>query len=590
MAEAEGSAVPVRVLPCGDAAVLVEVALAAGSGGTAPDEAATALAAVLDLAAALRADPPPSTLDVVPAARTVLVRLAATGRTSDLLTAAAHVRRVAASARGAAAARAAPAEVEVDVVYDGPDLSEAAAALGTDPAGLVARHTGRPWTVAFAGFAPGFGYCVQDGPRAEDGPGAEDGEEAGGAGDAVPGGWDVPRRSSPRTAVPAGSVALAGPFSGVYPRRAPGGWQLVGTTSAVLWDEGRDPPALMPPGARVRFRDVGGGPRPTSGARAEAADRGAPAARPHEPTVDGPGGGGAPASPGLEVLATGPAAGVQDLGRPGLAALGVGPSGAADRGAHRLAQRLVGNPEQAAGLEVVLGGLRARARGDLLVALAGAPAPLEVDGRPADVRSPVLVRDGAELVLGPPPSGVRTYLAVRGGLAVAPVLGSRSTDTLAGLGPPVLVPGAVLPVGSAGAQHLPLPATDHAPPSRLHRDGPPVLRVVPGPRAHWFTAAALEALVETTWGVGADADRVGVRLEGPPLARARAGELPSEGVVRGALQVPPSGRPTLLLADHPVTGGYPVVGVVVGEDVDLAAQLRPGDALRLVLLPSPTLG
>lgn len=262
----EGSAgVPVRLRPCGDAALLVEVGPAAP--GPAGDGAA-ALGSVLALHAALRADPPAGLVDLVPAAATVLVRLRPG---ADPASAAAHVRAVAASTtgpgsrdRGSATGGSATggsgdgcaadgaAEVEVPVVYDGPDLEEAAAALGTDPAGLVARHTARPWTAAFAGFAPGFAYCVQDGP-----PGPAPGGDPAAAGH----GWDVPRRASPRTSVPAGSVGLAGPFSGVYPRRAPGGWQLVGRTDARLWDVERDPPALLPPGARVRFVDVGGGAR-----------------------------------------------------------------------------------------------------------------------------------------------------------------------------------------------------------------------------------------------------------------------------------------------------------------------------------------
>ena len=275
---------------------------------------------------------------------------------------------------------------------------------------------------------------------------------------------------------------------------------------------------------------------------------------------------------GDQVLAT-----VQDLGRPGLAALGVGRSGAADAGALRLANRLLGNPEEAAAIEVVLGRLGVRAcGGGLYVALTGAPCPVTVDGRAAAPGSVVWVPDGAVLRLGIPPSGLRSYLAVRGGLDVAPVLGSRSTDTLAGLGPAPLAAGARLPVGRPPAHH---PVVDHA-----HVPHPATgevrLRVVPGPRADWFTPAAHLALLEASYEVTADSDRVGMRLAGTALERARHDELPSEGMTLGALQVPPSGQPTLFLADHPVTGGYPVIAVVVGADVDLAAQARPGQRLR----------
>jgi len=295
----------------------------------------------------------------------------------------------------------------------------------------------------------------------------------------------------------------------------------------------------------------------------------------------------APRLRALEVLEPGPSTTVQDLGRPGSAHLGVGESGAADRAAHRLAQRLVGNPEGAAGLEVVLGGLRVRARGSLVVAAAGAPSVLRVGGRAVATRCPLVVPDGAVLELAAPPTGVRTLLAVRGGVRVPAVLGSRSTDVLAGLGPPAVARGDVLPVGAPDGTGCTAPAVDLAPPLRLDRGGPVVLRVVPGPREDWFAPDALGALASTSWTASSEGDRVGLRLAGEPLVRGRPGELPSEGVVRGSLQVPPSGLPTLLLADHPVTGGYPVVAVVVDEDVDRAAQLRPGDPVRFAVLPRP---
>ncbi|MGN6334368.1 MAG: biotin-dependent carboxyltransferase family protein [Motilibacteraceae bacterium] len=284
----------------------------------------------------------------------------------------------------------------------------------------------------------------------------------------------------------------------------------------------------------------------------------------------------------VEVLDPGPLTTVQDLGRPGHAAVGVGRGGAADRGALRLGNRLVGTEEGAAALEIVLGGARFRTHGTLVVAVAGAPCPLTVQ-HGAHVRTfaaygPVHVRPGAELRLGHAPSGLRAYLAVRGGLDVVPALGSRSTDLLAGLGPPPLRPGDLLQVGSSmsGA-----PLVDHAPvpppPS-----GTVSLRVLPGPRTDWFVPSALDDLCAAPYDVLSESDRVGIRLAGTPLLRVREDELPSEGTVRGALQVPPSGRPTLFLADHPVTGGYPVLAVVASADVDSAAQVRPGQRIRFV--------
>jgi len=277
----------------------------------------------------------------------------------------------------------------------------------------------------------------------------------------------------------------------------------------------------------------------------------------------------------LTVLAPGPLATVQDDGRPGWASIGVTRSGAADREAAALAGRLVGNAPSAAGIEVTAGGLRVRAGRTLLVAVTGAPAPVTVDGRPAPFAAPLTLRPGQVLGLGVPPVGLRSYLAVRGGIDVPPVLGSRSTDILSGLGPAPLRAGDELPVGDLlGEEPFVDVAPVRAPSSR------PVLRVLPGPRRHWLAPAAWTSLTSEGWTVTSDSDRVGLRLDGPRLERARQDELPSEGLVPGAVQVPPDGAPVLFLADHPVTGGYPVLAVVATADLPAVAQLRPGDAVR----------
>jgi biotin-dependent carboxylase-like uncharacterized protein len=273
----------------------------------------------------------------------------------------------------------------------------------------------------------------------------------------------------------------------------------------------------------------------------------------------------------IEVETPGPLTTVQDLGRPGLSALGVTPSGAADRGALRLANRLVGNPETAAGLEITLGGLTARFHRTTTIALTGAPCAVTVGGRAGWSGGPLTVRAGERVQLGVPERGLRTYLAVRGGIDVPPVLGSRATDLLAGLGPPTVTAGTCLPVGTAYDRW---PAVDLAPVPAL--PGTPVLRVLPGPRDDWFTLESRRQFGESTYTVSPQSNRIGLRFEGPALARAHRAELPSEGMVRGAVQVPPDGTPVLFLADHPVTGGYPVIGVVEPADVDLAAQVRPG--------------
>jgi biotin-dependent carboxylase-like uncharacterized protein len=187
----------------------------------------------------------------------------------------------------------------------------------------------------------------------------------------------------------------------------------------------------------------------------------------------------------------------------------------------------------------------------------------------------VRAEPGQMLRVGSVTSGLRAYLAVRGGIDVPPVLGSRSTDTLAPVGPPRLEEGARLPLGDqAGGD----PFRQVAPTPPV--DPEPVLRTVRGPRDEVFTHDAVRALIGVAWTVTSDSDRTGVRLDGPVLERRHRVELASEGMVEGSLQVPPDGHPILFLANHPTTGGYPVIAVVVGADLPLAAQARPGTRMR----------
>ncbi|MET4638610.1 biotin-dependent carboxyltransferase family protein [Mycetocola sp. 2940] len=279
----------------------------------------------------------------------------------------------------------------------------------------------------------------------------------------------------------------------------------------------------------------------------------------------------------LTVLAAGPLTTVQDLGRPGYAALGVSGSGALDRRALTLGNRLVGNAEGSAVLEITVGPFSGVADQDAWIAVTGAWGPVSVGGRPVDPNHPVFVAAGAAVEIGPASSGLRYYLAVSGGWDVPPVLGSRSTDLLSGIGPAPVRDGDVLPIGSPHTAGI--PALDVAPWSPPD-PGPVTVPLSVGPRADWFTSGALERLFTGTWTLGSASNRVGARLEGQPLERADArGELPSEGMVAGALQVPPSGLPTVLLADHPTTGGYPVIAVVASGALDVFAQLRPGQQL-----------
>ncbi|MFD7999028.1 5-oxoprolinase subunit C family protein [Streptomyces mirabilis] len=281
----------------------------------------------------------------------------------------------------------------------------------------------------------------------------------------------------------------------------------------------------------------------------------------------------------LAVVRAGALTTVQDRGRPGHAHLGVPRSGALDAPAAALANRLVGNPVGAAVLETTLNGCALRPRSVVTVAVTGAPCPVTVGGRPAPWGAPVRVPAGALLDIGPAHAGVRSYVAVAGGVAVDPVLGSRSTDLLSGLGPPPLTDGTVLPLGRPDGVHTRVDVVPHpGPPSEL------VLRVTPGPRDDWFTTSALRTLATGTYRVSSASNRIGLRTEGPSLERAVSGELPSEGMVLGAVQVPPDGRPVVFLADHPTTGGYPVIAVVRGADLPAAAQAVPGTPVRFMVV------
>jgi biotin-dependent carboxylase-like uncharacterized protein len=290
----------------------------------------------------------------------------------------------------------------------------------------------------------------------------------------------------------------------------------------------------------------------------------------------------------VRVIDAGPLALVQDLGRPGLAHLGVSASGAVDRAAHRLANRLVGNDEGAAAIESLLGGLRLAVPAGTWFALTGAwsEAVLVTEGRrtPVEPHTAVRADADAELHIGSVAHGLRSTVAVRGGLAVPAVLGSRSRDTLAALGPEPLREGDVLPLGPEPA--APVPAADLVPVDPP-TDGVVELGVRPGPRHDWFDAAAWQLLLTNEWITSARSDRTGVRLEGPALARVPdlvGVELASEGMLRGSIQVSPDGAPTVLGPDHPVTGGYPVIAVVVDAALDRLAQLRPGQPVRLRLV------
>jgi biotin-dependent carboxylase-like uncharacterized protein len=269
----------------------------------------------------------------------------------------------------------------------------------------------------------------------------------------------------------------------------------------------------------------------------------------------------------IEVVAAGALTTVQDAGRPGYAHLGVPRSGALDQPALRLANRLVGNAEGAAGLEITMTGCAFRLRSAGVIAVTGGYAPVSVAGRPAPFGVPLPVRPDATVHIGRTVTGVRTYLALAGGIDGPVVLGSRSTDTLSGLGPAPLRDGDVVPIGAPTGEPSTVDVGWAAPGLSTVE-----LRVRPGPRADWFA----EPLPGRAYAVSPVGNRVGVRLTGPALTRTRDGELPSEGLVLGAVQVPANGQPLVFLADHPTTGGYPVIGVVHPDDLPRLVQARPG--------------
>ncbi|MEB7449205.1 5-oxoprolinase subunit B/C family protein [Arthrobacter koreensis] len=613
------------IRPAGTGALLVEL----GS-----------LADVVALHTQLKSHPLPGQVDALAAAATVLVRFAS--------------RRDAVAGLPLLQAldfthadTAEPRTVTIETVYDGADLAEVARLTGLSEEAVVNAHTGTAWTAGFGGFAPGFTYLTGGDPA-----------------------LNVPRRSSPRTAVPPGAVALAGDYSAVYPRESPGGWQLIGRTAASMWDLSRPNPALISPGDLVQFtpireflpttsspfspaesRDADTSSSPEAGLPASGSGASVSPASPSEERAGSEGSGRAhlvsPASPSeerggsegsgfplraceeegggaalrddempaptqgdhchLEITNPGLQSLIQDLGRPGYADLGVSAAGAADPRAARQANRLVGNPADAAVVENLLGSLELTAHGDAVLALTGADVPADVidpagvRSRPAPHAAPFALLDGETLRLGVPVRGVRAYLAVRGGLDVDPVLGSRSTDSMSGIGPAPLAAGTRLPVAAAGSLHVgdpeaPVLAAAGVPGTLGNGIEPALLRITAGPRQDWFSNGAAAALAGQTWLTTSESNRIGVRLAldpqdtaASPLTRARDGELPSEGVVAGSLQVPPSGLPVLFLADHPVTGGYPVIAVVIPEDLPVAAQLSPGDPVRFIFVDPDTL-
>ncbi|PQQ32090.1 allophanate hydrolase [Photorhabdus luminescens] len=439
--------------------------------------------------------------------------------------------------------------VEIPVYYNGDDLVEVAEILGITTQEVIKRHTESEYTVAFTGFAPGFAYLVANSDCLH-----------------------VPRRMTPRARIPAGSVGLAGEFSGIYPQASPGGWQIIGITPERMWDLSRSPSSLLQPGFRVRFRDQGKGTTIT---------KPVPPITPIEDVLSSQ----VDKHASLKILTTGIQTLFQDLGRSGQASLGISAAGALDKTALKSANRIVGNPSDNACLEITQGGLSFISHGNVIIAVTGADCPITVQtasGRKfqVDGYQPVDLSDGDKVTLGTPKAGVRSYLAVRGGFAKQPILSSLSYDTLAHIGPSPIAIGDTLDIltltqcSAVSMDESPafnMPATDDI----------VTLDIILGPRTDWFTTEALSLLKSQLWQVTLQSNRVGIRLYGDtPLSRLNHKELPSEGTTTGAIQVPASGQPVLFLADHPLTGGYPVIGSVASYHLDLAGQIPVNARIR----------
>jgi biotin-dependent carboxylase-like uncharacterized protein len=450
--------------------------------------------------------------------------------------------------------------VEIPVCYDdefAPDLATVAAHAGLTPAEVVARHTAFDYHVHALGFSPGFPYL-------------------GGLDPAL----HIDRLDTPRTRVSPGSVGIGGGQTGIYPAATPGGWRLIGRTPLDLFDPGQDPPALLAPGDAVRFVPIDAARYRELQAEAQAR-RGRQ--RP-EPPAEIPG------ATGLRVLRPGLQTTVQDLGRRGYQHLGVPVAGAADYWALMVGNWLLGNRARSAALEIALTGPEIEFTGPVAFAITGAPMPAELlpaDGgspRPLGLWQAHLAGPGDRLRLGSVVSGVRSYLCVAGGIDLPPVLGSCSEDLFAGVGPlgrpvqagdwlPVGRP--TLPPGDLAGRFLPADAVPEYPAALA-------VRVVLGPQREAFTEAGIAAFLAGSYQVQPQSDRQALRLAGPPIEQRGAGNLVSEPMPVGAVQVPSNGQPIFLLPNRQTMGGYPKVAVAVYPDVARAAQVPPGGTLRFL--------
>lgn len=514
---------PPRLLPLGSAGFSVEL-------GDSLDPATNARVRALDHALAER--PFPGLLECVPTLRSLLVL-----HDEQRVRPAAAARVLAERLAGEEPVPLPPGRLhEVPTLYGGeagPDLAALARQRGLTEAELVALHASREYAAFMLGFKPGFAYLGL-----------------------LPNQLECARHPTPRVRVPAGSVGLAGLQTGIYPVASPGGWQLVGRAAVRLFDPFQAEPALIAPGDRVRFRPVAELEEPI-------------AAAPPAPT---------PARPVVAVREPGLLTSVQDPGRRGHRRIGVSGAGPLDAPAHAAANRALGNPEAAAALECTVAGPALEFLAPVRFAVAGADlgAVLEradLGAWPVPLGARVLARPGNVLRFTGRRAGCRAYVALEGGIEVPAVLGSRATDLQSGFGG---VAGRALAAGdrlgvAAAALEAPRESAAAAHSSAV------TVRVVAGPQADHFDAATLARFFSEPFRLAATSDRVGCRLECEPLPHSGPAEILSDGMVPGSVQVPPDGRPIVMLHDGPTTGGYPKIATVVTPDLPRLAQLVPGE-------------
>ncbi len=523
----KGIALRYTIRPLGDAGFWVE---AAGSDST---------ARVCAWADACRADPLPGVTDAVPAFSTLGVFFDPARVPPDAGRAPQEAVQdwlQTTIAKAAGPASLSPRLVEIPLVYGGehgPDLEAVAAHAGITPKEVVARHQGCEFTAGAVGFAPGFAYL-----------------------EGLPQELQAPRRPTPRVAVPAGAVGIGGPYTGVYPRESPGGWNLIGRTAEEMFDAERSPQSLLAVGDRVRFRAVKALPPPKAEAPREPAHQ--------ERSL-------------FRVVRPGVQSTLQDLGRAGYQHTGVTTAGATDRVSLQVANLLAANPPGETALECTLGGPVFECLADTGFALAGALPP----GWPGPRRG--TIARGETLDLSKLQGGARSYLAVPGGFTADSVLGSASTDLRAGFGGHagralaagdlLYASGEPLPLTANSAWHAANPLQDTLGEAR-------VLRVLPGPHRDLLTPDAFEWLTQVVYTVDPRSNRMGVRCQSADAAAHDARLDASVPVTHGAVQLPPDGNPIVLGPDRQTLGGYPIIACVASADLPALGQLRPGDRLR----------